>query len=228
MAKTESRSRKRGAPRVRGGSQTLPSLLADLASGRLRVVDLTQTLSPDMPQISLPPELGQAMPFRIEEISHYDERGPGWYWNNFACSEHTGTHFDAPIHWVSGRDLPHNSVDTLPLDSVIAPACVIDCSAQAAADADFLLTQPFVQRWERLHGRIPPRSWVLMRTDWSKRTDAAAYCGLCRSTHWPSGVGEGVTRGGARSQAFSSASSGLAAQTVTPWPTPGKERREGR
>jgi kynurenine formamidase len=175
VARTEPRSGKRGATSVHGGSQTLAWLLADLASGRLRVVDLTQTLSPDMPQISLPPELGQAMPFRIEEISHYDERGPGWYWNNFSCSEHTGTHFDAPIHWVSGRDLPHNSVDTLPLDSVIAPACVIDCSAQAAVDADFLLTPPFVQRWEQLHGRIPPRSWVLMRTDWSKRTDPAAY-----------------------------------------------------
>ena len=58
--------------------------------------------------------MGQCWPFRIEEVSHYDERGPGWYWNNFSCGEHTGTHFDAPIHWISGRDLPNNSVDTIP------------------------------------------------------------------------------------------------------------------
>jgi hypothetical protein len=51
--------------------------------------------------------MGQCWPFRIEEVSKYDERGPGWYWNNFSCGEHTGTHFDAPIHWISGRDLPH-------------------------------------------------------------------------------------------------------------------------
>ena len=92
----------------------LGGLVAALASGRIRVVDLTQTLTPDFPQIALPPEMGQCWPFRIEEVSQYDERGPGWYWNNFSCGEHTGTHFDAPIHWISGRDLPNNSVDTIP------------------------------------------------------------------------------------------------------------------
>ena len=86
----------------------LLQLVADLAAGRIRVVDLTQTLSPEFPQIVLPPEMGQAWPFRIEEASRYDARGPGWYWNNFSCSEHTGTHFDAPIHWISGRHLPDN------------------------------------------------------------------------------------------------------------------------
>ncbi len=54
--------------------------------------------------------------------------------------EHTGTHFDAPIHWFTGKDLPNNAVDTLPVRDMIAPACVIDCAAEAAKDADFLLT----------------------------------------------------------------------------------------
>ena len=27
----------------------------------------------------------------------------GWYWNTIACGEHTGTHFDAPVHWITGR-----------------------------------------------------------------------------------------------------------------------------
>jgi kynurenine formamidase len=76
--------------------------------------------------------MGQCWPFRIEEISHYDERGPGWYWNNFSCGEHTGTHFDAPAHWISGRHLPHGTVDTLPVQKLVAPAGVIDCHAQAA------------------------------------------------------------------------------------------------
>jgi len=146
-----------------------------LATGRIRVIDLTQTLTPEFPQISLPPEFGQCWPFRIEEVSRYDERGPAWYWNNFSCGEHTGTHFDAPIHWITGRDLPGNAVDTIPVDRFVAPACVIDCSTEAARDPDFLLTVPHVQAWEARHGRIPPRHWVLMRTDWSKRTDPAAY-----------------------------------------------------
>jgi len=156
----------------------LMQLVAELAAGRIRVVDLTQTLSPDFPQIVLPPEMGQAWPFRIEEASRYDERGPSWYWNNFSCSEHTGTHFDAPVHWISGRHLPDGSTDTVPSAHFIAPACVLDCSRQAAADADFLLTVAFLRKWEARHGRIPRRSWVLMRTDWSKRTDPVAYQNL--------------------------------------------------
>lgn len=155
---------------------TAPSLVqlaADLASSRVQVVDLTQTLSPDTPTISLPPEFGQAAPFRSEEISRYDERGPSFYWNNFSCGEHTGTHFDAPIHWVSGRNLPNNTTDTIPPENFVGPACVIDCVAESAADPDFLLTVAFVERWETRHGKIPPRAWVLMRTDWSRKTDPA-------------------------------------------------------
>src|SRR5262245_28312186 len=149
----------------------LGDLVTALASGRVRVVDLTQTLTPDFPQIALPPEMGQCWAFRIEEVSKYDERGPGWYWNNFSCGEHTGTHFDAPIHWISGRDLPNNSVDTIPVQHFVAPACVIDCSQQAKADPDYLLTVSDIERFEAQHGRIPAGAWVLMRTDWSKRTD---------------------------------------------------------
>jgi len=153
----------------------LTALAGELRGGGIRIVDLTQTLSPDFPQIALPPEMGQCWPFRIEEISHYDERGPGWYWNNFSCGEHTGTHFDAPAHWISGRHLANNTVDTLPLDAMVAPACVIDCHEQAAQDADYLLTVADIEAWEAVHGRIPSGSWVLMRTDWSKRTDPEAY-----------------------------------------------------
>jgi kynurenine formamidase len=156
----------------------LAALAADLIAGRIKVIDLTQTLSPEFPTIALPPQFGQCAPFRLEEISRYDGRGPAWYWNNFSCSEHTGTHFDAPIHWISGRHLPDNSTDTIPVAQFIAPACVLDCSRQAAADADFLLTVGFLRQWERRHGRIPPGSWILMRTDWSKRTDPVAYQNL--------------------------------------------------
>jgi kynurenine formamidase len=156
----------------------LSQLIGALADGHIRIVDLTQTLSPDFPQIVLPPEMGQAWPFRIEEASRYDARGPGWYWNNFSCSEHTGTHFDAPIHWISGRHLPDNSTDTIPAKHFVAPACVLDCSRESAANADFLLTVDFLKNWEQRHGRIPVGSWVLMRTDWSKRTDPSAFLNM--------------------------------------------------
>jgi len=160
-------------------SALLSALAGALSSGKVRIVDLTQTLSPDFPAIVLPPEMGQSAPFRQETVSKYDDRGPGWYWNNFTLGEHTGTHFDAPIHWVSGRDLPNNAVDTLPPAHFVAPACVLDCTKESAADPDFLLTADWIRDWERQHGVIPKGAWVIMRTGWSKhiteRNDAVAY-----------------------------------------------------
>ena len=157
-------------------ANTLALLVGELMSGRIRVIDLTQTLSPDTPPIVMPPEMGQAWPFRVEEISRYDSRGGAWYWNNFSCGEHTGTHFDAPIHWMSGRDLPQNSVDTIEPSRFIGPACVIDCSKEVAENPDYLLTVDDIKAWEAQHGTIPAGAWVLMRTDWSKRShDPVAY-----------------------------------------------------
>jgi kynurenine formamidase len=149
-------------------TSALTAFAAALTTGSIRVIDLTHTLTPQFPTIVMPPELGQCAPFRLEEISRYDERGPAWYWNNFSMGEHTGTHFDAPIHWVTGKELPNNAVDTIPPEHFLAPACVIDCSQESAADPDFILTIPFVEAWEAKYGRIPPKSWVLLRTDWHK------------------------------------------------------------
>ena len=53
-------------------AELLMALATSLQRGTVRVVDLTQTLTPDFPQIALPPEMGQCWPFRIEEVSRYD------------------------------------------------------------------------------------------------------------------------------------------------------------
>lgn len=159
------------------------SLLAQLAAGvrsrTLRTIDLTQTLSEDFPSLELPPQFGQAKGFSVQRISRYDEAGPDWYWNNFTCGEHTGTHFDAPAHWITGRDLAGNTVDTIAPENFLAPAVVIDASREVAEDPDWLLTVPFLEQWEARHGRIPEGSWVLFRTDWSKRiSDAAKFVNM--------------------------------------------------
>ncbi len=153
--------------------EVLNSFAALVASGAIRTVDLTQTLSEDTPVLVLPPQFGQCAPFSREVISRYDDRGVAWHWSNFTVGEHTGTHFDAPVHWISGKDLPDNSTDTIAPKDFVGPAVVIDCSAQCAADPDFVLTVAQIEAWEARHGRIPPRSWVLFRTDWSKRTGDA-------------------------------------------------------
>jgi kynurenine formamidase len=154
---------------------TLSSLLGDLADGRVRVVDLTAPLSERTPIIQLPPPFANTAGFSLQEISRYDEAGPAWYWNNIAMGEHTGTHFDAPVHWITGKDLPNNACDTIPPARFIGPACVIDVSADAARDPDFLLTVERLESWEADHGRVPPGAWVLLRTDWSRRPDAASF-----------------------------------------------------
>ena len=150
-------------------AEALQAFASGVATGAIRTVDLTQTLSPDTPTLVLPPEFGQCAGFSTQEISRYDERGVAWYWNNFTVGEHTGTHFDAPVHWVTGRDLPNNALDTIDPQQFVAPAVVIDISRKAAENPDYLLTVEDIEEWEREHGRIPPRSWVLLRTDWSKR-----------------------------------------------------------
>ncbi len=154
-------------------SNSLTQLASEIATGAVRVVDLTHTLDPDFPVIILPPEFGQCARFRMEEISAYDHRGPGWKWHNLSLSEHTGTHFDAPSHWISGRDVPKGDVDEIDVETFVGPVVVIDCAQGAAENDDFELTPAIITEWESRHGQIPPDTWVLMRTDWSKRSGAA-------------------------------------------------------
>lgn len=159
-------------------SDLLTKLAKAIAKEKIKVVDLTQTLRPSTPVIQLPPPFAPSKPFEIEEISHYDDKGPAWYWNNLAMGEHTGTHFDAPIHWVTGKDYRDGATDTVSVQRFIAPAVVIDCSKEAKKDEKFLLTPKHILAWEKKHGTIPKGCWVLMRTDWSKREDPAKFLNM--------------------------------------------------
>jgi kynurenine formamidase len=151
-------------------TQTLAALATLVNSGGIRVVDLTQTLSEDTPALVLPPEFNQCIGFSRKEVSKYDARGVAWYWSEFTVNEHTGTHFDAPVHWVTGKDLPNNATDTIDPAHFFGAICVIDRVAEAAADPDNHLSAADLEAWEAKHGRIPADSWVLLRTDWSKRS----------------------------------------------------------
>jgi kynurenine formamidase len=152
----------------------LSDLTAAIATGSVEVVDLTAPLSSQTPILALPEPLGQTWQFALEEISRYDERGPAWYWNNISTGEHTGTHFDAPIHWVSGRDKA--DVSQVPARQLIAPAIVIDVTGQAAQDPDFLVEVEHIKAFEAEHVALPEGGWLLVRTGWDARsTDPEAY-----------------------------------------------------
>ncbi len=145
------------------------SALADaIRSATVNVIDLTAPLSSSTPVLKLPEPFGNTVSFALHEISRYDERGPAWYWNDITTGEHTGTHFDAPVHWVTGRD--GQDVSQVPLPRLIAPAAVLDFSAQAAADADFLLEVDHIKEWESQHGALPEGGWLLYRTGWDARS----------------------------------------------------------
>jgi len=153
-------------------TKILADLGAMLISDQVRIIDCTTVLGPDTPILRLPEDFARNTPkVEIHKISEYDEDGPFFAWNWLKLGEHSGTHFDAPHHWISGKDFKDGYTDTLDVQRLIASVNVIDCSAEAADDPDFLLTAQHVKVWEAQNGEINPGEWVLMRTDWDKRSN---------------------------------------------------------
>jgi len=146
----------------------LEELISAIKSEKVEVIDLTAKLESGTPVIQLPAPFANTIPFSLREVSRYDERGPAWYWNDISTGEHTGTHFDAPVHWVTGKD--GIDVAGVPVRSMIAPAAVLDFSAEAAADPDFLLEPEHIRKWEAQHGTLPAGGWLLYRTGWDARS----------------------------------------------------------
>jgi kynurenine formamidase len=150
----------------------LASLVDALGAGTVRVIDLTQPLSETTPIIQLPPPFANTPGWTMREISRYDDRGPAWYWNSFEGGEHVGTHLDAPIHWITGQN--NDDVSQIPPHRLIGPAVVIDKSAEATADPDYLLTKDDIRAFENEHGPLPEGSWLLYRTGWDTRAQDQA------------------------------------------------------
>ena len=146
----------------------LDALVAALRSATIEIIDLTARLDSSTPVIKLPEPFKNTASFTLRQISRYDEDGPGWYWNDIEMGEHNGTHFDAPVHWVTGRD--GDDVAQVPVARLIGPAVVLDFSEHAAADPDFLLQVDHIRQWEAEHGALPDGGWLLYRTGWDARS----------------------------------------------------------
>ena len=106
----------------------LTELIEQLAAGRLRVVDLTQTLSSQTPRYPLPSKFNASPAFKMWELSRYDGRVRRGTGTGSDSGEHTGTHFDAPIVGFPEKNLPDTTVDRIPPTRFVGPACVIDVS----------------------------------------------------------------------------------------------------
>ena len=113
--------------------------------------------------------------FTLERLAFGRTEGGYFYSANALCTpEHGGTHLDAPIHFGEGK----RSVEQVPLAQLIAPAVVIDVTAQATGSRDYRLSAADVSRFEQQHGRIAAGAIVLLRTGWSRHwPNASAYLG---------------------------------------------------
>jgi len=165
--------------------EPLAALTEALAAGQVSVIDLTQTLNEKTPVIRLPPPFANTPGLQKHLLSRYDAKGPAWYWNYLTVGEHAGTHFDAPCHWVTGKDKP--CLDTLPAAQFIGPAAVIDATAEVAANPDFVVTRQTILDWEKANGPLPAKSWVILRSGWSSRAqDAKAFLNVTDGApHYP-------------------------------------------
>ena len=156
-------------------ANVLSQLAGMIGSGGIEIVDCSGTLGPDTPLLKLPPELAVDTPkIEIHKISEYDNDGPFWAWNWLKLGEHSGTHFDAPHHWITGKDFPDGFTDTLDVQRLIAPVNVLDFSKECGENADFLLTIDHVKAWEAEHGEIGEGEWVVLRSDWDQYADDEA------------------------------------------------------
>lgn len=149
-----------------------PDLISALVTGSVDVVDLTAPLTATTPILELPDPWVNTVPFALTEVAAFDERGPAWKCHVFTTGEHTGTHLDAPSHWITARD--GEDVSQIPPAKLVAPAVVVDVSAQVALDEDFLLEPADLDAWEAEHGTIDEPSWLILRTGWASRADDPA------------------------------------------------------
>ena len=155
------------AARGMRGAAVLADLMSAIAEGRVEVVELGGALKEITPVIQLPPPFANTPGFKKHLISAYDEKGPAWKWYWYEVGEHVGTHFDAPCHWITGKDLP--CLHQLDPRSLIGPIAVVDIAMEAAANPDLGVTKEMLLAWESKHGRIPKGAWVFLRSGWSKK-----------------------------------------------------------
>jgi len=91
----------------------------------------------------------------------------GFYSQKWTFGEHSGTHMDAPGHFVTGGRL----APEITPQELLVPIVVIDISARAASDPDAVVTVDDVRGFERGHGRVPDGALVCMNSGWAAKVD---------------------------------------------------------
>lgn len=105
------------------------------------------------------------VPFKKEQLVDYDTGG--YQLHKFIMGENTGTHVDAPSHFIKGN----KPIDHLALDQLIVPMVVFNARDAAAQNNDYELTPADIRNWEAKHGKVPAHSLFVMNTGWHQRFD---------------------------------------------------------
>jgi kynurenine formamidase len=79
-----------------------------------------------------------------------------------------GTHVDPPAHF----DENGITMDEIPLKQMILPLIVLDDTPYLGKDPNHAFSLADLRAWEKKHGRVPPGSFVALRTDMSKDWDS--------------------------------------------------------
>jgi len=148
-------------PAVAGDKTQPVGLLEGIASGKTSLIDLGHSLNAKNPYWPGP----GYEPFKFEIFATLEKDHV--LSGKFSMDEHTGTHLDAPNHFVEGQV----SVDKIPLKQLFGPGVVIDVRQKVQSNSDYLLQPADIVDFEKAHGRIPENAIVFMYTGWDSRWD---------------------------------------------------------
>ena len=130
------------------------------------VVDLTHVMSSTFPTFDGSPGI------EMERIGELKKDGYNIY--RWRLIEHSGTHLDAPVHFSENGI----TAEKISADTLVTPLAVIDVTARAVQNADYLVTREDLLAWERRHGRLPDNCCVAMHSGWAQHVaDAPKFTG---------------------------------------------------
>jgi kynurenine formamidase len=124
-----------------------------------RFCDLTHTFREGFPVFVVGEE-----PER-ETIADYATSG--FYAQRWTLGEHSGTHMDAPGHFVPGGRLSPE----ITLSELVVPIVVIDIRTRARLDPNAMVELEDIERFERKHGKIPKGALVAADSGWAEKVD---------------------------------------------------------
>jgi kynurenine formamidase len=128
--------------------------------GRRRAQDLTHVFRAGFPIYGNPPTFHPPSKRTLVNIVP-----DGYYGQEWTFWEHSGTHMDAPGHFIQGgRFSPE-----ITLAELLVPLFVVDISRKAATNHDAEVTVDDLRRAERRRGHIPRGALVAMYSGWESR-----------------------------------------------------------